>query len=57
MKCQLLKLIEMSDYQTVRDLIAGYMHHYNEKAYQYDLAGLTPAGPISTRDYGSLSIR
>jgi len=44
MKCQLLKLIEMCpDYQTVRDLIAGYMHHYNEKAYQYDLAGLTPA--------------
>ena len=44
MKCQLLKLIEMCpDYATVRDLIAGYIHHYNKVAYQYDLGGLTPS--------------
>lgn len=43
MKSALLGIVAMAmDFQTVSDLIDGYLIQYNEKDAQYDLAGLSP---------------
>ena len=44
MKCEAIDIIALcSDIDTVKRLIDGYMDTYNNKRYQYPLAGLTPS--------------
>ena len=44
MKCGILDLIALCpDYDKAAKLVEGYIHDYNTKHYEYDLAGLTPA--------------
>lgn len=44
MKCEVLDLVALCpDAETAARLIEGYVNDYNNKHYQYSLAGLTPA--------------
>ena len=43
MKTECLSIVAMSnDFETDRDLVYGYLEHYDTKRYQYRLGGLTP---------------
>ena len=44
LKTHILNIVALAkDFQTASALVAGYIHDYTYKNYQYDLAGLTPA--------------
>lgn len=43
MKTRIMDILALApDFETARDLTNGYIVQYNEKDFQYDLAGLTP---------------